>query len=124
MLDPSVVFSVVPVHFPNFPGVYFPGEPIAARAILERFDDADTIDDLKDHVSTEGFPLKVKMVDEGSAPMPRADTQAPSEEEVRLGEQPPPDAPMPADAVVPADTAAADTVEKVEEKAADEKAGG
>jgi hypothetical protein len=107
VLDPDAVFASVPVHFPNFPGVYFPGEPIAARELLDRLADVDTIEALKDHVAAEALPLKVKMVDEGSAPMPVAETHAPSEEEVRKGQAEAPDEPMPDGELLPEGTPAA-----------------
>lgn len=117
MLDPDTAAVDAPVAFPNFPGLFHPDQPVAARELLDRLDNVDTIEELKDLIEREQLPLKVKMVDEGSAPMPRAVTQLPSEDEVRRGAEPAPDAPMPEGEVLPAGTAAA-------ELAAEEENGG
>jgi hypothetical protein len=86
VLTDDAVASDAPYHFANFPGVWTPGEAIAARELLAQRDDVETIEELKQLVADENLPLRATMVDTGTAEMPRAATQIPSEEEVRLGE--------------------------------------
>lgn len=108
VLDPQAVFANVPVHFPGLPGVWTPGEPIAASELLERLTDVDDEDALRARVEELGHPLRFVDVDAGTAPMPRAATQIASEEEVRTGREPMPDVPMPDGELLPTGSTAAE----------------
>jgi hypothetical protein len=53
------------VHFANFPGMWRPGQPVAAAEL--GFDSAE---EAETRVAELGLPLLVVTVEEGSAPMP------------------------------------------------------
>lgn len=106
VLADDAVASRAPVHFPNFPGVWEPGQPIAARELLDRLDSVETVKELEELISQEGHPLQATTVEAGSAPMPVPASQIPSEEQVARGQDEPPAKPEPDAEQIPAGTPA------------------
>jgi hypothetical protein len=62
-----------PVHFPGFPGVWAPDQPIAVSA-LGFGSEKEALAEVK----LRGLPLEEKKVDVGSAPMPARPNHIPS----------------------------------------------
>lgn len=74
--------STAPVHFPGFPGVFTPEQPIAVGAL-----GFDKVTDARAAVDDTGVPLRETRVEAGSAPLPERENHVPSEAQTIAAEQ-------------------------------------
>lgn len=80
VLDADDLAGSEAVTFPGFPGVWTPGEPIAAAEFVKA-GAFDSVDEMGDRVAELGLPLKQTTVADGEGLMPARENHLPSQEQ-------------------------------------------
>lgn len=80
VLDDPGLSGGGPVNLAGFPGMWTPGEPIAAAEFIKA-GAFDSVEEMRDRVRELGMPLKEVSVGEGEASMPVRANHAPNSEE-------------------------------------------
>lgn len=86
VLDDEGLAGGGPVNLAGFPGMWTPGEPIAASEFI-RAGAFDTVEEMRDRVRELGMPLKETSVGEGTAPMTGRANHAPNSEEAAAAKE-------------------------------------